>query len=264
MRVAADTASHAAFELKSVHGFVIKFWTGLTERVFLFHMGKTRFAFMGFAAVISLWLAVALLTAHPKDPALYPAGPDAITIYVINNGIHSDIALPADLVMKRGGILAQAGRAAGKRQWLMYGWGDAGFYTESGLTPARVLDGLRALFWISNPSVIRVYGTFSSPDKAFADPVAYPVKISPAGFEAMARHIEASFVTENGDPVPTPVVDNRDPFFRSREKFSMFRVCNNWTSDQLAAAGLPTTPAFDTLGPVFALDLKLRAGVKRP
>lgn len=217
----------------------------------------------GLLLMAALFVLCATLSARHGNRALYPARTDGITVYVLNNGFHTDIAVPADQVLARGGVLAEAGKAAGDKRWFVYGWGDAGFYTQTGFSAARIVDGLRALFWPGNPSVIRVFGTDATPDKAFVDPIASPVVVSAEGFDAMARHIEGSFVLENGAPVATPVSTNIGAFFKSREHFSILRLCNNWTADQLSAAGLPTAPMLDGLAPVLALDLRLRAGVKQ-
>lgn len=212
--------------------------------------------------LVALYVALTLVTLRHGDKALYPAQAGGIPVYVINNGFHTDIALPADLVMKRGGVLAEAGRRAGPGNWLVYGWGDAGFYTAKGISFTRALDALRALFMTGNPSVIRVFSLNASPDRAFADPIASVAIVSPEGFDAMARHIEASFMLESGAPVAVDV-PMEEVFFASREHFSIFRVCNNWTSDQLAAAGLPTAPMIDGNALLFNLDLHWRGGVTK-
>ncbi len=217
----------------------------------------------GLVAAVLLLLVVIVATARPGNRSLYPAAGDTVTVYVVNNGFHTDIALPADAIMAHGGALADAGRASGGKAWLLYGWGDAGFYTQSGVSAVRLADGARALFRPGNPSVIRVFGVSASPDRAFAGHVAASVVLSRAGFDALTRHMEASFTTRDGALQPVAVNDPSSVFFQSREHFSALRTCNNWASDQLAAAGLPTTPAIDGLAPLFALDLSLRAHVRR-
>jgi uncharacterized protein (TIGR02117 family) len=212
--------------------------------------------------LVALYAVLTLITLRPGDRALYPAQADGIPVYIINNGFHTDIALPADEVMKRGGLLAEAGRRAGSGNWLVYGWGDAGFYTAKGISLARAKDALRALFMPGNPSVIRVFSLNVSPDRAFAEPIASMTTVSSQGFDAMARHIEASFTLKNGAPVILDV-SMEDVFFVSHEHFSILRVCNNWTSDQLAAAGLPTAPMIDGNALLFNLDLHWRAGVRK-
>jgi uncharacterized protein (TIGR02117 family) len=214
-------------------------------------------------ALCALILAV-IVTARPGDRAIYPAQDPGVAIYVLNNGFHSDIVLPADRVMARGGLLAEAGKAGQGQKWLVYGWGDKGFYTAKGMSLARMADGLRALFRPGNPSVIRVYGITASPDQAFVEPIATRVILSEAGFSALAKSLEASFVADAGKPVVADIAKPDDMFFTSHEHFSVFRLCNNWTSDQLAAAGLPTTPMIDGLAPMLELDLRLRSGVSKP
>lgn len=218
-----------------------------------------RFTGKGFYAKASLALmglcvGLVLLTARHGDRRLYPAAADTVTVYLLDNGFHTDIVLPYDVVAARGGLLAQTGQAAGQGRWIAYGWGDANFFTAHGTSLARALDGLRALFHPGNPSVVRVI--------AFDDdPGAVPIRLSRSGFEAMTAHMEASFVTQGGAPILDRVATQGQPFFTSREHFSIVRLCNNWTADQLAAAGLPTSPMTDGLAPLLRLDLRLRGGV---
>lgn len=207
-----------------------------------------------------LWLVAVVITARPGNPALYPAAQGEVTVYIVSNGFHTDLALPAAAINARGGLLAKAGEAAGGQPWQVFGWGDAGFYTAKGVSAARAVDGMRALFKPGNPSVIRVFGVSRRPDQAFEAEVI-PVALSRAGFEAMARRMEASFLHKDGQPVRA-VLPNPDAFFKSPEHFSILRMCNHWTGDQLNAAGVPTTPLIDGLAPAFALDLRLRAGLE--
>lgn len=207
---------------------------------------------LGFVAV---WCLAVLLTARHGERSLYPASGDTVTVYVLDNGFHTDIVVPAAEVAARGGVLDKAAAEAGGGDWLAFGWGDAGFFTGKGASFGRALDGLRALFHPGNPSVIRVFAVYRAPD-------AKKLVLSRAGFEAMAAHMEASFVTADGAPVLDPVARPGNPFFTSREHFSVVRLCNNWTADQLSAAGLPTAPMIDGLAPLLALDLKLRSGIE--
>ena len=208
------------------------------------------------------WGAFVLATLRPADPALYPAGGGGVTVYVINNGFHTDIALPADAVRARGGLLANSAALAGDHAWLIYGWGDAGFFAARGFSIARAVDGLRALFLPGNPAVIRLYGIDRTPDAVYGRTIAVPVVLSPEGFATMERHIEGSLRARGNQPVITLSEGDGVYFFDSVEHFSIARVCNNWTSDQLSAAGLPTAPAVDGIAPLLSLDLRLRAHVR--
>ncbi len=215
----------------------------------------------GLGILAVLWLAFAAASLRPGDQRLYPAHGGGVVVYVINNGFHTDIALPADFVNTRGGPLADASSMAGRHAWLIYGWGDAGFFTAQGFSFARVADGLRALFVPGNPSVIRLYGVDRRPDDLYGKAVAVPVVLSANGFAAMERRIETSMRVRDGRPMLALSEGDGVYFFDSTEHFSIVRVCNNWTSDQLAAAGLPMTPAIDGAAPLLSLDLRVRAHV---
>ena len=229
----------------------------------VFKMGLWRRLLAGVLVVVALYLVLGLITARHGDRALYttssPGKAGTVTIYVLDNGFHTDLALPADQVMKHGGVLAQAGRAADGQAWIIYGWGDLGFYTAKGFSVARAFDGLRALFSPGNPSVIRIFGSDRRPDEAYTG--TRTIVLSQAGFDALAAHMDGSFTTMAGAPVAAPVVTD-EAFFLSREHFSILRLCNNWTADQLAAAGLKTAPMLDGLAPLLALDLRWRNGVR--
>ena len=216
----------------------------------------------GLVFVTLAWVAFVLATLRPANAGLYPAAGGGVTVYVLNNGFHTDIALPADAVRARGGLLANSASMAGDHAWLIYGWGDQGFFIAHGFSFTRAVDGLRALFRPGNPSVIRLYGVDRTPDAVYGKTVAVPVVLSPQGFAAMERHIEASLRARGPQPVVTLNKGDGVYFFDSVEHFSIARVCNNWTSDQLSAAGLPTAPSVDGLAPLLSLDLRLRAHVR--
>lgn len=235
----------------------------LTPKLSLPRFSKRGWTWRIAAGLAVLFVVAAFVTARPGDRRLYPATADPVAAYVLNYGFHTDIALPVDAVLARGGRLAEAARLAGNWRWLVIGWGDESFYTGTGMSLERAGDGLRALFWPGNKSVIRFTGLNTAPDRAYRNTHVGKLALSREGFEAMAASIEASLVSEPGQPLaPSGMRDMPGVFFASRESFSILRMCNNWTSDQLDAAGLPTTPMVDGLSALLALDLSWRAGVE--
>jgi len=93
--------------------------------------------------VLVVVLLLATCTARPGDRTLYPVryGQEQVTVYLVDNGYHIDIALPAEALTRAGGPTAAASRQVTPRDWVLVGWGDAKFYTETGMSFARVLDG---------------------------------------------------------------------------------------------------------------------------
>jgi len=215
--------------------------------------------------VIVTLILFLVFTARPGDRSLYPgaAGQPKITLFLVDNGFHSDIVVPRAALFAKPHPSALAAATATDKPWLVIGWGDANFYTDQGFTAARTLDGLRALLLPGNRSVVRIEGLARSPDQVYADGVR-PITVTEAGLERLAGRIDRSLEMES-DGQPERARPSGAPdvaFFKSVEHFSLLHLCNHWTADLLDAAGLPTTPVLDTLPTGLRLDLKLRAGVK--
>ena len=216
----------------------------------------------GLLGAFALWVAV---TAHGPDRRLFPGPPGAprTTIYLIDNGFHTDLALPRASLLKRSGPASLAAVQTTNRPWLVFGWGDQRFYAQSGFTGARTLDAFRALFLPGNPSVVRIEGLLRSPDRIYVAGAVRAITVSDAGLARLEARIDRSLALgPDGRPLPGPATGEAQTlFYRGVEAFSVPHLCNHWTADLLHAAGLPITPVIDTLPAGLRLDLKLRARV---
>ena len=191
-------------------------------------------------ALAALWTWTA-----PGDPALWPARPDApgVEVSLLDNGFHTDLAVPRAALEARGGPLAEAVRALPAGDWILIGWGDAKFYVDQSPIGDRLPDGARAFFRPGNPSVVMLDPAQSDPRRMFAEDGRRDFRLSVAGFEAMAAHIEASLDLTTGAPRLAAARAGDDArFFASREHFSIGHLCNHWTACVLNAAGMETRP----------------------
>ena len=214
------------------------------------------------ALALVFLLVLTLATAKSRDPALYPAKPgEAQTIFLIDNGFHSDIALPRAAIVAHGGPLAAAAALTSPDPWIMIGWGDARFYEATSPWQGRILDGLRALLG-GRPTVVHLEGIWEAPDLAWRSGV-HRIAVSPAGLAALLARADRAFAL-GPDGAPQRIAAPHAPgeaYFASGEGFSLAHLCNHWAGELLHAAGLPTTPVLDTLPAGLVLDLKLRAGL---
>jgi uncharacterized protein (TIGR02117 family) len=212
--------------------------------------------------VLLIVLVLGLATARSGDRSLYPPGPGAprTTIYLVDNDLHSDIALPR-AALAADPLIGRAVAQTSGKAWILVGWGDARFYRETGLTAARAADAARALLSPHNASVVHLEGLSSHPDMAFVDAHARAIEVSDAGLAKLLARIDRSLAADaSGAPIREPGPAGPDEgFYRSGESFSLVHLCNHWTGQALNAAGLPVDLALDTLPAGLRLDLALRA-----
>jgi hypothetical protein len=195
-------------------------------------------AVLGGAAALWTWTA-------PGDPALWPAAAtdSGVEVNVLDNGFHTDLAVPREALEARPGPLAEAVRGLPPGDWILIGWGDARFYVDQSPIGDRLPDGARAFFRPGNASVIMLDPTRRDPRDLVAADRRRTLRLSAAGFEAMADHIEASLDLDDGHArIATARAGDDARFFASHEHFWIGRLCNHWSADVLNAAGLPARP----------------------
>jgi uncharacterized protein (TIGR02117 family) len=227
----------------------------------------------GLLIAAAMLVIAVVATARSGDRSLWPPAPGAAAteLFVVDHGYHAGIVVPrrplAELASRNG--LAAVGYAATRfadYDRLELGWGDEGFYREVP-TPASLTAAvaIRALFRPGNPSVLHVVGVKNDPRAMFAASSLVRLEVSEAGFERLARNLDASFALADGG-LPQelgPGLYGSSLFFRANGAFHLFNVCNHWVAGMLDAAGVPTTPVLATLPAGLLLDLEWRSGLGR-
>lgn len=219
-----------------------------------------RSALVAALAAAAVALAAPLLVRHPRDPALYPPAPDApaVTVWVVDNGFHSDLVLPTDQLRALHGPSAEALKALPPVPYVTLGWGDAKFFADTSPVGGRVLDGLRALFAPNNAALIRFEPLRRPPEQAY-DEAVLRLRLTPEGFTRLAGRLDRSFAGA-APTAPMPKRPDDPRYFPSRERFSILHLCNHWTGQLLSAAGVPTRPLLDTVSEGLEFDLLHGAG----
>jgi uncharacterized protein (TIGR02117 family) len=158
-----------------------------------------------------------------------------VRIYVIDNGIHTDLVLPVsaagdwwtDLV--RPEHFADPGSIAASH--VAFGWGDRDFYLN---TPT---------WWDVNPLRIGRAATGVGATVMHVERVAEPrvgpdvraIVLRPAEYARLAAFIRASFGKARA---PVRGYGNADAFYDGLGRYSLFNTCNNWTGAALRSAGV--------------------------
>jgi hypothetical protein len=213
-------------------------------------------------ALIVCFILFTAFTARPGDARLYPggAGQATTTVFVVDNGFHSNLVVPRAALFAQPHAAALATALVTDKPWVSIGWGDAKYYTEQGFGLGRMFSGLRALLLPGNRSVVHIEGLNGEPDKVYASGVK-SIQLSNAGLEKALGRVDKSLAMDgDGQPQRSDGPHQADEgFFHSVEHFSLVHLCNHWTADLLDAAGVPTTPVIDTLPAGLEFDLALRA-----
>lgn len=188
------------------------------------------------------------------DPDFSPQTAGGIAAHILNNGFHTDIAVPRSALEAGGGPLAQASRAVGPGDWILIGWGDAKFFVDTSPMEGRLPDGLRAFFRQGNPSVVMLDPETGDPSRRFEAASRRTLVLSQEAFAGLRDRVEGSLALADGRPrISTDRGGDGAVFFASREHFWIGYLCNSWTARVLNAAGVPIRPARSvTAGEVIA------------
>jgi len=198
-------------------------------------LGKTLAALL--VLPLAYLLAACVLGNIVREPQRH--GAQAITIYLLDNGVHTDLALPlANDTFDWTGVI-NPNDARDLRffpTYVAFGWGDRAFYLE---TPQwRDLKLTTAWNAISGQGATVIHATYLPPLRASANSIAITVSLEE--YQALAASIRASFQQyDNGRAraIGRAYGDN-DAFYAARGSYSLFATCNSWTNRQLKAAGL--------------------------
>jgi hypothetical protein len=197
------------------------------------------------AGLLGLVLGLCTWT-RPADPSLrLRPGETAVVGYVLDNGFHTDLALPRAALASGNDPLGEATRGLEAGDWVLVGWGDARFYVDQSPIHHRLADGARAFFRPGgNPSVLMLDPEQVHPERMFAADGRRTIRFSPEGFRRLRARLNASLDQSAATPrvaATRPGSDVR--FFDSVETFSILHLCNHWSAEVLGAAGLASHPA---------------------
>jgi uncharacterized protein (TIGR02117 family) len=156
-------------------------------------------------------------------------------VYVIAEGWHTDICLPAARIpAPLDALRADYPRA----EWLEIGWGQRDVY----MTPnPSLLEELRAT--MPGPAVALVRPLLEPTPAGLGDPAAQVVRLlaSQDGFARLCDALWASFARDAGGR-PRRIGPGQCGdclFYASDGTYDLAHTCNTWTAEMLSAGGFP-------------------------
>ena len=198
---------------------------------------------IGAAALLGLAAAVMSWTRPGEVPFPATGGEATVVVHLLDNGFHTDLAMPRAALAEGGGALGRALERTPPGDWILVGWGDARFFVDQSPIQSRLGDGARAFFRPGNASVVMLDPYPGDPARLGLAERRRTLRLSPQGFAALRARLEASLAEPDGAPVLAAARAGDDVrFFASTETFWIGHLCNHWTAGLLNAGGVPVRP----------------------
>lgn len=198
-------------------------------------MRGLRFDFLAALIVLSHLMAVETVRSSEPSTGTSAVGLSAKNeIFVASNGWHSAIFISRAAIPGAANPVAADFPTA---LFLGFGWGDAKYFPNR---DPGVMNLLSAAL-LPTPSVLHVTGLPTHPRDAFPKDEVIGLKVSPDGFSALLRFLNAAFSRDGAERliVYAPGLHSYSTFYRATGEFHLFNNCNSWTARGLVAAGIP-------------------------
>lgn len=165
-----------------------------------------------------------------------------IAIYVLSNGVHTDIALPSNNDTKnwettfcRDTFMVPDSSL----NYIAFGWGDKGFYLNTPeWSDLKISTAFNAAFGLGGTAMHVRY--LKEPQNLNKNKIKLTISISQ--YKKLIEYIEESFCKNDCDvaKINHPGYGENDLFYEANGKYSIFKTCNVWTSKALKHCGVKT------------------------
>jgi uncharacterized protein (TIGR02117 family) len=174
---------------------------------------------------------------------------EGIDVYLLTNGVHTDIVLPLkneikDWSIEVDPVCTKSGCPQAK--YVAFGWGDKGFYLN---TPTwgdlKFSTAFKALFWLSTSAMhITFYNGMKQSSRCIK------IRISEKSYRDIITYIEKSFYRNpegKFEQIKNAAYGEYDSFYEANGTYNLFFTCNTWTNACLKAGKMRacTWAAFD-------------------
>ena len=183
-----------------------------------------------------------------------PNAPDQLAIYIITNGVHTDIVMPVKtkFIDWSTRLPYENTKSANlSNRFIAMGWGDKGFYLE---TPTwadlKFSVALKAATGLSSTAIHATYH-----QKMLVGENCKKIIISKVQYQKLVKYISNSFQRDaEGNFLHISTNANygdSDAFYEAKGSYSIFKTCNTWANNCLKVIGEKAClwTAFDS--PIF-------------
>ena len=160
----------------------------------------------------------------------------AVPIYILSNGVHTDIVVPIKNEIKDWRNQIQFSQTKSKdslMNFIAFGWGDKGFYLDTPeWSDLKASTALKATFGVSSSAM---HTTFFNQLKEGDD--CKRILISKENYQKLVTFISDSFNNPtNPEWIEGHSYGKKDAFYEAKGSYSFFYTCNTWANNALKAA----------------------------
>lgn len=191
---------------------------------------------------VAYFLCAFTLPKIPTYTQIQPTAEQHIDVYVISNGVHTDVALPSNNIIKnwesvfsRSEFLASDSAL----NYVAFGWGDKGFYLNTPeWSDLKISTAFNAAFGLGGTAMHVQY--IKEPQKLNQNKVQ--LKLSNTQYQKLVKYIEESFCYMDSciSKINHPGYGKNDLFYEANGKYSLIKTCNVWTNKALKKCGVKT------------------------
>jgi uncharacterized protein (TIGR02117 family) len=163
--------------------------------------------------------------------------PSAITIYVMTNGVHTDIAVPLRNEYYDWSTQIKTSYTIAKDttvKYVAFGWGDKGFFLNTPeWSDLKFSTAFNAMFFLSTTAMhVTLY------KRILTDADCKKISIDPETYRQLIYFIDNSFQRQWGNYILIPghSYGRYDCFFEAKGTYNLFYTCNTWTNKALKSS----------------------------
>ncbi len=194
---------------------------------------------IGFVGLIGIYFLSALILSRITVPAEKEKGSD-ITVYVLSNGIHSDIVMPLKSELKDWSKeikLKDTELYDTAIGYLAVGWGNKDFYLN---TPTwadlKFTTAFKAAFGIGSAAIHTASYQYMTESEN-----CIKIEITTEQYRKLVKYVDAGFKKNaNGhyrQIYSNTKYDKGKSFYEAEKKYSIFFTSNTWTNNALKTCG---------------------------
>lgn len=198
-------------------------------------LGWTLFGIFTFLALyVTAVLLISRITVNSTIDKIDEQ--NAIPIYILSNGVHTDIVVPIVTEVKDWRKEIQFDQTESNdtlAKFVAFGWGDKGFYLDTPeWSDLKVSTALKAIFGVSSSAM---HTTFFKQLREGED--CKRILVSKENYQKLVNYISESFNNpENPEWIEGHSYGKKDAFYEAKGSYSLFYTCNTWANCALKAA----------------------------